>query len=294
MAMALVAVLLPPLLPLLAWPLLPLTGVLLAITRFFAALPMAQWQVGRPLPGLVLLFALALLPWLLPRESLVPGGAPVLWRRLGPRRLGAAGLALVLALHLGALGGDQLLLIHRWSGDLLLARHRGRGALISARADGSSCADARKLAAGMGLSRYDWITLLDPVAPEDPRCWQGQASLLVSSRDGQSSLQPGQRLESPGLTLAPLSGDSQALALGIGRHRWWLLPDPQSLEAWSRDPRRGHPGGGVWLGFRPGRRQQRLIAAAAPERVWLSGSAADLPRGWSSSGPSGSLQGPAG
>lgn len=283
MAMALTAVLLPPLLPLLAWPLLPLCGLLLAITRGFAALPMAQWQLGRPLPALVLLFGLSLLPWLLP-------GAGA-W----PRRLGAAGLALVLTVHLALLGGDALLLVHRWSGDLLVARHRGRGALVSGRADDFSCADARKLASGLGLERYDWITLLDPVAPTDPACWSGQTSLLVSSHDGQSGLQPGQRLESPGLSLAPLSGDSQALHLGIGRHRWWLLPDPQSLEAWSD---RGLPDAGslagVWLGFRPSHRQQQLLSAAGPGRVWLSGTAPGLPRGWSASGTSGSLEGKAG
>ncbi|CAK6692457.1 hypothetical protein BBFGKLBO_01238 [Synechococcus sp. CBW1107] len=280
MALALSAVLLPPLVPLLAWPLLPLSGLLLAITRAIAALPMAQWQLGRPLPALVLLFGLSLLPWLLP-------GAGA-W----PRRLGAAGLALVLAVHLALLGGDALLLVHRWSGDLLVARHRGRGALVSGKADGLSCSDARKLASGLGMERYDWITLLDPVAPDDPACWSGQTSLLVSSSAGQNSLQPGQRLESPGLSLAPLSGDSQALALGIGRHRWWLLPDPQSLEAWSHQgPAGGEPVAGVWLGFRPSRRQQRQLSAAGPRQVWLSGEAPGLPQGWSASGASGSLQG---
>ncbi len=283
MATALAAVLLPPLVPLLAWPLLPLSGLLLAITRGFAALPMAQWQLGRPLPVLVLLFGLSLLPWLLP-------GAGA-W----PRRLGAAGLALMLTLHLALLGGDALLLVHRWGGDLLVARHRGRGALVSGRADGPSCADARRLASGLGLARYDWITLLDPVAPEDPACWSAQTSLLVSSRDGVSTLQPGQRLESPGLSLAPLSGESQALALGIGRHRWWLLPDAQSLESWGHRHQPGpEPLAGVWLGFRPNRRQQQVLSAAAPRRVWLSGSAPELPRGWSASGASGSLQGAAG
>ncbi len=282
MAMALAAVLLPLLLPLLALPLLPLTALLLGSARFFAGLPMAQWQVGRPLPLLVLLFSLALLPWLLPRQ------------RSGLRQLGAAGLALVLAWHLALLGGDQLLLVHQWGGDLLLARHRGRGALISSRADGLSCSAAGRLAVGLGLARYDWITLLDPVASADPGCWRRHASLLLAADSGSVPLRPGQRLESPGLVLRPLSEDSQALALDVGRHRWLLLPDPQALEAWRRlAPAPARPSG-IWLGFPPRRRERQLVEAAAAARVWVSGAWPSPPAGWFASGPSGSLQGPAG
>ncbi|MCP9773600.1 ComEC/Rec2 family competence protein [Synechococcus sp. Tobar12-5m-g] len=292
MAMALAAVILPPLLPLLAWPLGMLTGLLLLLVRGFAALPMAQWQIGRPLPWLVLLFFLALLPWLL--------------ADLGWRRLGAAGIGLTLALHLALLGGDQVLLIHQWGGDLLLARHRGRGALVSSRADGLSCATAAKLATGLGLARFDWIALLDPVAADEPACWSAQGSLVLASTDGSAPLAPGQRLESPGLVLTPLSADSRAHTLAVGGHRWLVLPDPQSLAAWQLATAGVGGSGtaalpvemaqlsGAWLGFQPRRGEQQAVTAAAPRRIWVSGHWPGAPRGWQASGASGSLQGPAG
>ncbi|MCT0230562.1 ComEC/Rec2 family competence protein [Synechococcus sp. CS-1324] len=286
MAMALAAVTLPLLLPLLAWPLGLLTGLLLLLVRGFAALPMAQWQIGRPQPWLVLLFALSLLPWLV---------ASLRWRRLG-----AAGVGLTLALHLALLGGDQLLLIHQWGGDLLLARHQGRGALVSSRADGLSCASAARLATGLGLARFDWIALLDPVAAAEPACWRAQASLVLAATDGSTPLAPGQRLESPGLALSPLSADSRAYGLAVGGHRWLLLPDRQSMTAWQRAGAAGEtvlPSGawsGTWLGFRPRRNEQQAVAAAAPRRIWVSGAWPAAPKGWQASGGSGSLQSPAG
>jgi competence protein ComEC len=51
MALALIAVLLPPLLGLLLPPFQLLAGLLLGIVKGFAALPMAQWQSGRPQPS---------------------------------------------------------------------------------------------------------------------------------------------------------------------------------------------------------------------------------------------------
>ncbi len=297
MAMALAAVLLPPLLPLLAWPLLPLTDLLLGATRLFAALPMAQWAVGRPPPALVLLFALALLPWLLPRHGLPPP-LPA-WPAWSARRLGAAALALCLALHLSLLGGDRLLLVHQWGGTLLLARHRGRGALISSGADGLSCARAGQLAVGLALQRYDWIALLDPLAAAEPDCWREQASLVLFPSEGGAALQLGQRLESPGLALAPLSDDSRAFELRVGRHRWLLLPDPQALDAWRQRAAPGlgppaEPPAGIWLGFPPRPRQRRAVEAAAAGRLWVSGAWPAAPPGWAASGASGSLHGPAG
>jgi len=286
MAMALAAVTLPALLPLLAWPLGLLTELLLLVVRGFAALPMAQWQIGRPQPWLVLLFFLSLLPWLL---------AGLRWRRLG-----AAGIGLTLALHLALLSSDQLVLIHQWGGDLLLARHQGRGALVSSRADGLSCASAAKLATGLGLARFDWIALLDPVAAAEPTCWRAQASLLLASTDGSAPLLPGQRLESPGLALTPLSADSRAYGLTVGGHRWLLLPDRQALVAWQRTRSAGDAEqlsgawSGTWLGFRPRRHEQQAVTMAAPRRIWVSGDWPAAPRGWQASGGSGSLQSPAG
>jgi competence protein ComEC len=277
MGLALAAVLLPPLVPLLAWPLAQLTGLLLLIVRGFAALPMAQWQLGRPLPALVLLFALALLPWLLPAR-----------RRL--RLLGTVGLGLSLALHLVLLGADQLLLIHQWNGDLLLARHQGRGALVSTSADSPACADAARLAAGLGLQRFDWISLLDPVAASQPECWQRQANLLLAASDGRIPLRPGQRLESPGLALQPISADSRAFRLDFGRQHWLLLPDRQSLAAWEQGGPESVEPSGIWLGYRPRPRERLALEAARPLRLWVSGEWPTPPPGWQVSGPSGALQ----
>jgi hypothetical protein len=34
---------------------------------------------------------------------------------------------------------------------------------------------AAELALGLGVQRYDWVVVLDPVAAEAPQCWQGNA-----------------------------------------------------------------------------------------------------------------------
>ena len=65
-------------------------------------------------------------------------------------------------------GADQLLLVHQGRLDLLVARHRGRAALVSGSADGFSCIQVGQLAKGLGVQRFDWALLLDPVAPEHP------------------------------------------------------------------------------------------------------------------------------
>jgi competence protein ComEC len=119
MLLALLAVLLPPLLGLLLPPLAALAGLLLLLVRAVAALPMAQWQLGRPSPWAVLLLAFGVLALLLPDLGRR-------WRRLAP-----AAIALAAALHLAALQADQLLLVHQGGRDLLLARHRGRAALVA-------------------------------------------------------------------------------------------------------------------------------------------------------------------
>jgi len=285
MALACLAVLLPPLLPLAAAPVAWLCGLLVAVVKAFAALPMAQWQLGRPAPLLVLLLSLALagltLPGLLRR-----------WRRLG---LGL--LALVVALHLGALGADQLLLVHQGRLDLLVARHRGRAALVSGSADGTSCSQAAQLARGLGVQRFDWALLLDPVAPEQPDCWRGQAGLVLATADASQPFQPGQTLASPGLPAAPVAIESRAMQLQLGRMRWLLLPDRQALWAWrdqqSPSPtRHGKPASfdGIWLGFRPSGRERAQLDSLGAGRIWLSGPAPGRwPAGWSASGASGSL-----
>ena len=279
MALACLAVILPPLLPLVTAPVAWLTNVLVAVVKLFAALPMAQWQLGRPAPGLVLLFTVALLAlaW------------PALARRW--RLLGAALFALVVAVQFSLLSADQLLLVHQGRLDLLVARHQGRAVLVSSSGDGFSCSQASQLARGLGVQRYDWALLLDPLAPEQPHCWQGQAGLVMASADGSLPFQPGQRLASPGLSAAPVAIESRAIQLQLGRWRWLLLPDRQALWAW-RQPSvlRGRLDG-VWLGFAPSARERRHLKELGAKRLWLSGTIpAGLPAPWAASGPSGYLQ----
>jgi competence protein ComEC len=278
MVLALVAVLVPPLLALLLPPLAALAGLLLLVVRLVAGLPMAQWQLGRPSPALVLLLAAGMLGLLLPDLARR-------WRRLAP-----ATIALAVVLHLAALQADQLLLVHQGGRDLLLARHRGRAALVALQADGFSCQQARQLATGLGVSRFDWVLLLDPLAPAVPACWQQQAGLVLASADGSLPIHPGQRLASPGLSAEPLASASRGLQLAVGRRRWLLLPDPQDL--WTLQAERlPLQADGVWLGFRPRVRERRWLEDQAPARVWISGEASpDFPAGWRASGGSGSLQ----
>jgi competence protein ComEC len=278
MVLALVAVLVPPLLGLLLPPLAALAGLLLAVVRLVAGLPMAQWQLGRPSPALVLLLAAGVLALLLP-------DLPHRWRRLAP-----AAIALAAVLHLAALQADQLLLVHQAGRDLLLARHRGRAALVTLQADGFSCHQAQQLATGLGVRRFDWVLLLDPLAPAAPACWQEQAGLLLASADGSLPLHPGQRLASPGLSAEPFAPASRGLQLAVGRRRWLLLPDPQDLWSWQAE-RLPLQADGVWLGFRPRLRERRWLKEQAPAQVWVSGEASpDFPSGWRASGGSGSLQ----
>ncbi len=278
MVLALLAVLVPPLLGLLLPPLAALAGLLLAVARLVAGLPMAQWQLGRPSPALVLLLAAGLLALLLPDLARR-------WRRLAP-----AAIALAAVLHLAALQADQLLLVHQGGRDLLLARHRGRAALVALQADGFSCFQAEQLATGLGVHRFDWVLLLDPLAPAAPACWQQQAGLVLASADGSLPLHPGQRLASPGLSAEPFAPASRGLQLAVGRRRWLLLPDAQDLWSWQAE-RLPLQADGVWLGFRPRLRERRWLQEQAPDRVWISGEASpDFPAGWRASGGSGSLQ----
>jgi competence protein ComEC len=284
MGLGLLALLLPAALPLLIAPVAWLAGLLLALARAIAALPMAQWQPGRPLPWLVLLLALALAGWLIP-------GLPRRWRRWAPLLL-----ALATALHLGLLWGDELVLVHQQAGDrgrdLLVARHRGRAALVASRADGLSCRQAGQLAAGLGIPGFDWALLLDPVPSPVPECWRPLAGMVLASGDGSPPLPPGQRLASDGLEARALSAESRGLALLVGGHRWLLLPDPQALWSW-RNTRGAERPEALWLGFRLRPRERHWLEQQRPTRVWLSGESLrrdPLPAGWQASGRSGWLQ----
>lgn len=292
MGMALLAALLPGLIPVLLPPVAWLGGVVLGIVKAVAALPLAQWQLGRPTPLLVLLLALAL-------GSIGLSGLPRWWRRLAPGLLMLATLG-----HLALLRGDQLVLVHQGQRDLLLARHQGRAALVSTQADGLSCSRARQLATGFGVARFDWVLVLDPLAAAEPACWQAQAGLVLASEDGSPPLQQGQWLGSPGLVAEALSADSRAVRLTLGSRRWLLLPDRQALWAWRQqaEPPTLPVGEGLWLGFRPRPAERRSLPASRDQPVWLSGGwlsggdgaeatgGAPLPPGWAATGPSGSLQ----
>ena len=310
MAMALVAVLLPPLLAPLAWLLSWPSRLLLLVAHGFAALPMAQWQTGRPQPLLVLLFTLALLVLLVP-----PLARRWRWPAL-------ALLLLVAALHMAALRADALLLVHQPGGDLLVARHQGRAALVASRSDPFLCQQARRLAQGLGVGRFDWLLLLDPVAPAEPACWREQAGLSLLGGEATAPLAAGQMLASKGLEARALAMDSQALALVVGRQHWLLLPDRQALRSLeflavdgsapgssqgiggrtvrpdplSRPP--GPPGiwaqeAGIWFGFVPRPSERRLLRSHGIRSVWISGappaSGPPLPAGWRATGASGSL-----
>jgi competence protein ComEC len=288
MAMALPAALLPALPGVLLWPLDQLAGLLLRIARGFAALPMAQAQIGRPQPFLVALLAAALLGLALP-------GLARRWRGLA-----AALLALVVLLQGLALHADRLLLVHQGFGgrgrDLLIARHGGRAALIATRADPFSCRQSRQLATGLGITRFDWALLLDPVAPADPACWSQQAGSVLAYGEAAAPLAANQTLSSDGLAVTALSMDSHALRLRYGSRHWLLLPDRQALWAVRQQagPELPLPGAdGLWLGFQPhpGERAS-LQRGPASALVWLSGApppSSPMPAGWRSSGASGFL-----
>jgi competence protein ComEC len=284
MATALLGLVVPPVQGLLLPPLGWMAQALLAVAQGAAALPMAQWHSGRPSLLLVALFSVGLLALVVPRARL-----PFL-----PRPLALALVVLACGFHLQLLRADGLLLVQDGPRALLLARHQGRGALISSRADPQSCRRGQQLATALGLSRYDWLMLLDAEPAADPACWQALAGVVVAEADGLPPLGAGQRLASPGLAAEGLTPASQALDLQIGRARWLLLPNRQALWSW-RD------GGGtgverVWLGFVPGPAERRLLQAQGVRTVWISGAPSGrspaLAKSWQTTGQRGFLSSP--
>ena len=284
MATALLGLVVPPVQGLLLPPLGWMAQALLAVAQGAAALPMAQWHSGRPSLLLVALFSVGMLALVVPRARL-----PFL-----PRPLALALVVLACGIHLQQLRADGLLLVQDGPRALLLARHQGRGALISSRADPQSCRRGQQLATALGLSRYDWLMLLDAEPAADPACWQALAGVVVAEADGLPPLGAGQRLASPGLAAEGLTPASQALALQIGRARWLLLPNRQALWSW----RDGGPTGAeqVWLGFVPGPAERRLLQAQGVRTVWISGATSDrspaLAKSWHTTGQRGFLSSP--
>ena len=211
-----------------------------------------------------------------------------------------------MALHLARSAGDHLLLVHEGQRDLLVARHGGRGALVSRSADRFSCGRARQLATGLGLQRFDWVLVSDPVASLVPECWQEISNTVISamgeagsdladtlnakaagtqgaraseanpwapqSRATTSlSLQVGQQLQSPGLSLRPLAADSQAAVLQAGRLRWLLLPDRQSWRSWQGQPQgTREPISGLWLGFGLRQSDRAPLPKLRPDHLWIT------------------------
>jgi competence protein ComEC len=281
MGAAVVGLVLPPLQALAMPPLSWLAGALQAVAQGAAALPMAQWYCGRLPLGLVALFSLGLLlGWVVPRSR-------------GLRPWGMAVLLFASLLHLHLLRADALVVVQEGPRTLLLARHQGRGALISRQADAISCRHGQRLATGYGLSRFDWLVLLDPVSAPDPACWERLAGMVVAEAEGPPPLASGRRLASAGLMARGLTDDSQALELSIGGAHWLLLPNRQALWSW-RERGLAAPDS-VWLGFPPGEGDRRLLTARGARRVWVSGSprrgGPPLAAGWQATGQRGHLSG---
>ena len=246
MAMALTAVLLPPLLAAMAFLLVPLAQLLLALTQLMAGLPLAQLPIGRLGPLLLLLALAGLLPWWLP--------AARRWRLVVLPLL-----PLALGLRLWQQSRDQLLLVRQAPRQWIVARHQGRAGLVSLKADPSSCRRAEQLAQGLGIARFDWLLLLDPLPAEPKGCWSRLALTTVDR------LLPQQRLRSPGLEVSRLSADSQGLLLSAGRQRWQVLPDRQAWWSWRRQ---GRGGGSLWLGFVPTARERRELQSRRGLAAW--------------------------
>ena len=284
MATALLGLVVPPVQGLLLPPLGWLAQALLAVAQGAAALPMAQWHSGRPSLLLVALFSVGLLTLLIPQR----------WRPVLPRPLALALVVLACGIHLQQLRADGLLLVQDGPRALLLARHQGRGALISSRADPQSCRRGQQLATALGLSRYDWLMLLDAEPAADPACWQALAGVVVAEADGLPPLGAGQRLASPGLAALGLTPASQALELQIGRARWLLLPNRQALWSWRDGGLKGAER--VWLGFVPGPSERRLLQSQGVPTVWISGDHATrspaLAKSWHTTGQRGFLSSP--
>ena len=237
MAMALTAVLMPPLLGLLGALMVPMAQLLLALVQLMARLPMAQLPIGQLGVLLVLLLLAGLLPWLLP--------AGRRWRLLALPLL-----PLAVGLRCWQQSRDQLLLVRQAPRQWLVVRHQGRAGLVSLKADPSSCRRAQQLAQGLGVARFDWLLLLDPLPQEPNPCWSRLAHTTVDR------LWPGQQLQSPGLSVSRISSDSQGLSFRAGRQRWLVLPDRQAWWSWLRQ---GRGGGSVWLGFVPSAREVQAL-----------------------------------
>ncbi|WP_370566287.1 ComEC/Rec2 family competence protein [Cyanobium sp. LEGE 06113] len=266
MALALVAVLVPPLLGLLLPPVAWCSGLLVIVVKGFAALPMAQWQLGRPEPLLVLLLAAGLLGLSVPG----PAGLPRLGRGRRRRcccwRPGPPGPAAGRPARAGAPGpprpaagpppgpGGAGEPPGRWlqlpSGPP--ARHRfrhpppGLGSAAGSRGPGRARLLAGPGGAGAGQCRWQ------PAAAAWPVAGQPRAGGRAPQRR-----QPGHQ---------PRTG---AAALAAATRP----PGPQGLAG-----HRSQGWDGIWLGVLPRRPERQAVTAASRGAIWLSGGGpADAP-----------------
>ena len=208
MALAVMVLLLPSalsaaLLPWMIWPVQQLSWWLISLVSWISQWPGAQLLTGPVHPLLVLLFALGLLPWLLPAQPRWRG-LSLLW------------LLLAVCLQVHVQLRDDLIRVEQWGRQWLVLRHRGRAALLSSHGDELSCRIATRLSHGLGHQRLDWIAVLDPVGTDQQLCWNALARTLQVEQRGRLPLTPGQRLQSDGLSVGVADQRGRMLNVRFG------------------------------------------------------------------------------
>ena len=208
MALAVMVLLLPSalsaaLLPWMIWPVQQLSWWLISLVSWISQWPGAQLLTGPVHPLLVLLFALGLLPWLLPAQQRWRG-LSLLW------------LLLAVCLQVHVQLRDDLIRVEQWGRQWLVLRHRGRAALLSSHGDELSCRIATRLSHGLGHQRLDWIAVLDPVGTDQQLCWNALARTLQVEQRGRLPLTPGQRLQSDGLSVGVADQRGRMLNVRFG------------------------------------------------------------------------------
>ncbi|WP_413324630.1 ComEC/Rec2 family competence protein [Synechococcus sp. MIT S9503] len=208
MALAVIVLLLPaPLsaavLPWLSWPAQKLSWLLISLVHWISQWPWAQLLTGPVHPLLVMLLSLGLLPWLLPGSTRLRCRSMLL-------------LLLVVCSQIGFQLRDDLVRVEQWGRQWLVLRHRGRAAMVSSHGDALSCRIAKRLSQGLGHRHLDWIAVLDPVGIEQQTCWTALAHTLQAEQSGRSSLSPGQRLQSDGLSLGVVDHQGRLLDVRFG------------------------------------------------------------------------------
>ena len=81
---------------------------------------------------------------------------------------------------------------------------------------------AQHLGHGFGHGRFDWVAILDPVAPEQQTCWRKLGHTLQAEQLGQAPLLPGQRLASRGLALHAIAPQGRRWLIQAGTKQFNL------------------------------------------------------------------------